>query len=217
MNKISTKERILVVACLVEGNSLRATTRMTGVHRTTVMKLLADLGKACSEYQDKTFRNLTCKRIQCDEIWSFVGCKEKNVPASERRQGRGDVWTWTAIDAETKLVPCWYVGNRDASAAYHFMHDLAGRLANRVQLTTDAHKPYLSAVEDAFGTDIDYAQLVKIYGSPETSQYNAQVRYSPAVRMGARRPRSSASRSTSTFPLPSASATTSRCAWGCAA
>ena len=187
MNKITTEERVRVVACLVEGNSLRATTRMTGVHRTTVMKLLADLGEACSKFQDATFRNLNCKRVQCDEIWSFVGCKEKNVPADERKQGRGDVWTWTAIDAETKLVPCWYVGNRDAGAAYHFMHDLAGRLANRVQLTTDAHKPYLSAVEDAFGTDIDYAQLVKIYGSPETSQYNAQVRYSPAVCMGARK------------------------------
>jgi IS1 family transposase len=148
---------------------------------------LPDLGKACSEYQDKAFRNLTCKRIQCDEIWSFVHSKEKNVPADKRKQGRGDVWTWTAIDAETKLVPAWYIGNRDAGAAYHFMHDLAGRLANRVQLTTDAHRPYLEAVDGAFGTEIDYAQLVKIYGSPETSKYNAQVRYSPAVCMGARK------------------------------
>ncbi len=176
-----------MVACLVEGNSLRATTRMTGVHRTTVMKLLADLGEACSKFQDATFRNLNCKRVQCDEIWSFVGCKEKNVAASEKRQGRGDIWTWTAIDPESKIVPCWYVGLRDAGAAYHFMHDLAGRLANRVQLTTDAHRPYLAAVEDAFGTQIDYAQLVKIYGSPEASQYNAEVRYSPAVCMGARK------------------------------
>jgi IS1 family transposase len=187
MNKLSPSDRVRVVACLVEGNSLRSTVRMTGVHLTTVMKLLADLGNACSEYQDKAFRNLTCKRIQCDEIWSFVGCKEKNVPADKRKQGRGDVWTWTAIDAETKLVPAWYVGNRDAGAAYHFMHDLAGRLANRVQLTTDAHRPYLEAVDGAFGTEIDYAQLVKIYGSPETSKYNAQVRYSPAVCMGARK------------------------------
>ncbi len=187
MNQISTADRVRVVACLVEGNSLRATVRMTGVHRTTVMRLLVELGAACSEYQDKTLRNLSCKRVQCDEIWSFVGCKEKNVPADKRRQGRGDVWTWTAIDPETKLVPAWYVGNRDAGAAYHFMHDLAGRLANRVQLTTDAHRPYLNAVDEAFGTEIDYAQLVKIYGSPETSKYNAQVRYSPAVCMGARK------------------------------
>ncbi len=185
MNKISTEERTRVVSCLVEGNSLRATTRMTGVHRTTVMKLLADLGKACSEYQDITFRNLTCKRVQCDEIWSFVGCKQKNVRKGDKRQGRGDVWTWTAIDAETKLVPAWYVGNRDAGAAYHFMHDLAGRLAHRVQLTTDAHKPYLSAVEDAFGTEIDYAQLVKIYGN--TINQGPEARYSPAQCMGARK------------------------------
>jgi IS1 family transposase len=174
MNKLSSSDRVRVIACLVEGNSIRSTVRMTGVAKNTVTKLLRDLGAACSEYQDKTLRNLTCKRIQCDEIWSFVGCKEKNVPADKRRQGRGDVWTWTAIDAETKLIPC-------------FMHDLAGRLANRVQMTTDAHRPYLSAVEDAFGTDIDYAQLVKIYGAPEASRYNAQVRYSPAVCMGARK------------------------------
>ncbi len=187
MNKLTTEKRAQVLRCLVEGNSIRATSRLTDVAINSVMKLLIDAGTACSEYQDKVFRNLSCKRVQCDEIWSFVGCKEKNVPADKRKQGRGDVWTWTAIDAETKLVPAWYIGNRDAGAAYHFMHDLAGRLANRVQLTTDAHRPYLAAVEDAFGTDIDYAQLVKIYGSPETNQYNAEVRYSPAVCMGARK------------------------------
>jgi IS1 family transposase len=187
MNQLDSKTRAAVVACLVEGNSIRATSRMTGVARNTVDKLLIDLGAACSDYQDKTLCNLTCKRVQCDEIWSFVGCKEKNVPKQEKRQGRGDVWTWIAIDAETKLVPAWFVGNRDAGAAYHFMHDLAGRLASRVQLTTDAHRPYLQAVEDAFGTEIDYAQLVKIYGSPEASKYNAEVRYSPAVCMGARK------------------------------
>jgi IS1 family transposase len=187
MNKLSTEERTRVVAALVEGNSMRAVSRMTGVARNTINSLLVDLGAACSAYQDEHLRNLSCKRVQCDEIWSFVGCKEKNVPADKRRQGRGDVWTWTAIDPETKLVPCWFVGNRDASAAYHFMHDLAARLSNRVQLTTDAHRPYLSAVDSAFGTEIDYAQLVKIYGNPETSQYNAQVRYSPAVCMGAKK------------------------------
>lgn len=166
---------------------MRATSRMTGISRKGVDRLLCDLGAACSEYQDKVFRNLTCKRLECDEIWSYVGCKEKNVPDDQKHQGRGDVWTWIAIDSETKLVPCWYVGNRDAAAAYHFIHDLAGRLANRVQLTTDGFRPYLYAVEDAFGTEIDYAQLVKIYGTPEKSQYNADVRYSPAVCMGARK------------------------------
>lgn len=182
MNKLTTEERTRVVAALVEGNSLRAITRMTGVHRTTVMKLLADLGRACSIYQDRAFRNLTCKRIQCDEIWSFVGAKEKNASAEKKAEGWGDVWTWTALDAETKLVPCWFVGTRDAGAAYHFMHDLADRLAHRVQLTTDGFKPYLSAVADAFGTDIDFAQLVKIYGEgPKT-----EARYSPAQCMGTR-------------------------------
>lgn len=180
MNKLSIENRVRVVAALVEGNSLRAITRMTGVHRTTVMKLLTDLGRACSIYQDRVFRNLTCRRIQCDEIWSFVGAKQKNVSEEKKAEGWGDVWTWTAIDAETKLVPCWYVGTRDAGAAYHFMHDLADRLAYRVQLTTDGHNAYLSAVADAFGTDIDYAQLVKVYGEgPKT-----EARYSPAQCMG---------------------------------
>lgn len=121
---------------------------MTGVHRTTVMKLLADLGRVCSEYQDKVFRDLPCKRIQCDEIWTFVDAKEKNTSIEKKAQGWGDCWTWVAMDAETKLVPTWYLGTRDACAAYHFMHDLAGRLANRVQLTTDGHKAYLNAVEE---------------------------------------------------------------------
>lgn len=183
MNQLSTEERTKVVAALVEGNSLRSITRMTGVHRTTVMKLLADLGRACSIYQDRVFRGLTCKRIQCDEIWSFVGAKEKNTSDEKKAQGWGDVWTWTAIDAETKLVPCWYVGTRDAQAAYHFMHDLADRLAHRVQLTADGHKPYLAAVADAFGTDIDFAQLIKVYGEgPKT-----EARYSPAQCMGAKK------------------------------
>ena len=184
MNKLNTEERTRVIAALVEGNSLRATTRMTGVHRTTIMKLLVDLGTACSEYQDKAFRNLSCKRIQCDEIWSFCGAKEKNVTPEKKAEGWGDVWTWVAMDADTKLIPTWFIGARDAGAAYHFMHDLADRLANRVQLTTDGHKAYLSAVEDAFGANIDYAMLIKIYGNaPE----GAEVRYSPAQCMGARK------------------------------
>lgn len=183
MNKLSTEERTRVVSALVEGNSLRAISRMTGTHRGAILKLLADLGRACSVYQDRAFRNLTCKRIQCDEIWSFVGCKEKNVSAEKKAEGWGDAWTWTAIDAETKLIPCWFVGTRDSGSAYHFMHDLADRLSHRIQLTTDGHRPYLTAVADAFGTDIDYATLTKIYGEgPKT-----EARYSPAQCMGARK------------------------------
>lgn len=156
---------------------------MTGVSRNTIDKLLCDLGRACSSYQDRAFRNLTCKRIQADEIWSFVGAKQKNVSPEKRAEGWGDVWTWVAMDADTKLVPCWYVGTRDAGAAYHFMHDLAERLAHRVQLTTDGFKPYLQAVEDAFAGEIDYAQLVKIYGTTPTTP---ETRYSPAQCMGTR-------------------------------
>ncbi|HEU6447822.1 MAG TPA: DDE-type integrase/transposase/recombinase [Verrucomicrobiae bacterium] len=185
MNKLSKEQQVKVVACLVEGNSLRATVRMTGVHRTTIQKLLVELGAACSAYQDKVFRNLKCQRIQCDEIWSFVYAKDKNVPDDlKNKYGVGSVWTWVALDPDTKLVPCWFVSSRDASAAYHFMHDLSERLANRVQLTTDGHKAYLTAVEDAFGSDIDYAMLQKIYG---VAPQEGEVRYSPAQCMGARK------------------------------
>ena len=183
MNQLTTEERSRVVAALVEGNSLRSISRMTGVHRTTVMKLLAHLGRACSIYQDKAFRNLSCKRIEADEIWSFCGAKEKNTTAATKSKGWGDIWTWTSIDPETKLVPCWFVGARDASAAYHFMHDLASRMANRIQLTTDGLTHYLPAISEAFGMEVDYAQLVKVYGSPEQTE----ARYSPAQCMGARR------------------------------
>jgi len=183
MNKLTTEKRVQVINCLVEGNSIRATVRLTGVAKNTVVKLLADVGRACSIFQDRAFRGLSCKRIQCDEVWSFVGAKEKNTTSETRAKGWGDCWTWTALDPDTKLIPCWYVGTRDAGAAYHFMHDLSARLANRVQLTTDGHKPYLNAVADAFGTDIDYAMLVKIYGEgPKT-----EARYSPAQCMGARK------------------------------
>lgn len=183
MNKLSSEYRARVINCLVEGNSIRATVRLTGVAKNTVAKLLVEVGRACSEHQDKVFVNLPCKRLQCDEVWSFVGAKQKNTTKETREKGWGDCWTWTALCSETKLIPCWYVGTRDAGAAYHFMHDLAGRLAQRVQLTTDGHSAYLNAIQDAFGTDIDYAQLVKIYGEgPKT-----EARYSPAQCMGARK------------------------------
>lgn len=185
MNKLTTSKRVQIVSALVEGNSIRATCRMTGASKNTVTKLLVELGEACSKYQDQAFKNLPCKLIQCDEIWSFVGAKEKNVPKDKKgRFGYGDVWTWTALCAETKLVPCWYVGDRNAGAANHFMHDLAGRLANRVQLTTDGHKVYLNAVEKAFGSGIDYSMLIKIYGA---AQSEGEVRYSPAQCMGAKK------------------------------
>ncbi len=186
MNRLDPETRCRVVACLVEGNSIRATVRMTGAAKNTVVKLLKDLGKACLEYQDKTLVSLPCKRIQCDEIWSFVGAKEKNTTPETREQGWGDAWTWTAICADTKLIPCWYVGQRDASAAYHFMHNLKGRLKNRVQLTTDGHKAYLEAVEGAFGGEIDYAMLIKIYGNVLNGGGN-ESRYSPPICTGARK------------------------------
>ncbi|MEO8129175.1 MAG: IS1 family transposase [Bryobacteraceae bacterium] len=182
MNKLDNAKRVQVVAALVEGNSIRATVRMTGVSKNTIAKLLVELGSACSEYQDSVMRNLPCKRVQCDEIWSFVYAKAKNVKSEMLEDGgyAGDVWTWIAIDADTKLVPCWTIGQRDANAAREFIGDLASRLANRVQLTTDGHKPYLNAAAGAFGNDIDYAMLVKIYG--ETSE--GQKRYSPAECLG---------------------------------
>lgn len=184
MNKLTKEKQRQVVAALVEGNSIRATCRMTGVAKGTVLKLLVDLGKVCAEYQDKVLRNLTCSKIQCDEIWAFVYAKEKNLPKNKEGQfGYGDVWTFTAIDAESKLVPTWHIGNRDIKDATIFMKDLAGRLKNKVQLTTDGHKMYLEAVEDAFGCEVDFSQLVKIYGtSPE-----AEKRYSPAECIGTER------------------------------
>lgn len=177
MNQLSTEKRVQVLKCLVEGNSIRSTCRITGTAKNTVVKLLVDVGKACAEYQNNTFYNLPCKRLQCDEIWSFCYSKQKNVPQKLRGKfGYGDVWTWTAICADTKLVPTWLVGDRSANTGYIFMSDLASRLKNRIQLTTDGNHAYLVAVEDAFGCDIDYAMLIKIYGSsPE-----GQKRYSPA-------------------------------------
>lgn len=179
MNKKSTAERAQIVRCLVEGNSIRSTVRMTGASKNTIAKLLVELGTACAAFQDETLRNIKATNVQCDEIWSFVGMKEKNIPAEKQGEfGYGDVWTWTAMDADSKLMICWHLGMRDAESGSLFMQDVASRLAGRVQLTTDGHKVYLRAVLDAFGTDIDYAMLVKVYGN----DYSTPERmYSPAV------------------------------------
>jgi IS1 family transposase len=183
MNKLTPERRAAVIRCLVEGNSIRATVRMTGAAKNTVAKLLVELGYACSEYQDRVLRNLNCQRVQCDEIWSFVGCKEKNVPEEKKGSGEcGDVWTWTALDADTKLAVSWRVGGRDAETACDFMHDVADRLASRIQLTTDGHNCYLMAVEEAFGGAVDYAMLVKLYGEDSKSE----KRYSPPVCIAAK-------------------------------
>lgn len=182
MNKLSNEKRAQVIAALVEGNSIRATVRMTGVAKNTIVKLLADVGNVCWRYQYDHLRNLNTKRIQCDEIWSFCYAKDKNVPAEHKGElGYGSVWTWTAIDADTKLILSWMVGDRDAGYATEFMHDIKMRLANRVQLTTDGHKCYLEAVEDAFGGEIDYAMLVKVYGT----ERGKEARYSPDKFIGA--------------------------------
>jgi IS1 family transposase len=182
MNRLSTERRGQVISCLVEGMSMRAAGRVNGVARNTVDKLLGDLGDACAEYQDQTLRNLSCSRIECDEIWSFCYAKQKNVPTKyEDEWGYGDVWTWTAIDAETKLVPSWLVGKRDNRDCYTFLADLKSRLRpGRVQITTDGLQSYLSVIEPLFGADrVDYAQLIKMYGEADTDH-----RYSPAACTG---------------------------------
>jgi len=185
MNKLTQAKRVQIIAALVEGNSIRATCRMTGAAKGTVLKLVVDLGKACAAYQDRTLRNLTCKKVQCDEIWSFCYAKEKNVPEEMKGTlGFGDVWTWTAIDADTKLIASYLVGDRTAIYARKFIDDLASRLAHRVQLTTDGHRAYLTAVEQSFGNDVDYAMLDKIYNAPPTDR---TTRYSPAECCGTRK------------------------------
>jgi IS1 family transposase len=183
MTTLSESERAQIVTCICEGNSVRATSRITGFSKNTITKLLIELGDACIAYQDRAFRSLTCKRLQCDEIWSFVYAKDKNLP--EDKQGKfgfGSVWTWTAIDADTKLIPSFAVGERNAATARVFIEDLASRLASRVQLTSDGLKLYLTAVEDAFGADIDFAQLHKVYESTQE-----ETRYSPAKCVGCER------------------------------
>ena len=171
MNRLSREERAKIISCLVEGNSMRSTSRMCNVSINTITKLLVDVGTACALYQNEAMRNLTCKRLQLDEIWSFVGMKQKNIAPNRKGVfGKGDVYTWVAIDADTKLIPTWLVGTRDAEYAQKFVSDLAPRIKGRTQLTTDGHKAYLRAVDDAFGADVDYAMLVKLYGNPEGNQ-----------------------------------------------
>ncbi len=189
MNILSIIKRTQILNLLVEGNSMRSTSRIAGCSINTVTKLLIDVGMACSEYQDRVMRNLTCKRIQCDEIWSFCYSKEKNVaPENKGILGHGDVFTWTAICPNTKLVPSFMVGKRDEEYAHAFIEDLASRLSNRVQLTTDGHRPYLQAIEDTFGNNIDYAMLVKHYSNPSEAKMS-QKRYSPSKFVGADRRR----------------------------
>jgi IS1 family transposase len=171
MNRLSTKQRAQIVGALVEGNRIRATCRMTGASKNTVTKLLSDLGLVCSIYMDRSMRDLPCQRIQCDEIWSFVGCKEKRVPEHKRNEW-GDLWTWVALDADTKLVPTFHVGGRGLYEAHAFMNDLAKRLANRIQLTTDGYNMYVKAVRGAFPAGVDYAQVVKVYGNAESGRYS---------------------------------------------
>ena len=181
MNRLSRSKRATILNLLVEGVSLRATARITDTSINTVTRLLVDAGNACAEYHDQAVRYVRSKRVQVDEIWTFTYAKDKNVPAAKAApEGAGDTWTWTAMDADSKLVVSWLVGPRDAGSAYTLMHDLADRLTTRVQLTSDGLQLYVGAVEDAFGADIDYAQLIKIYGTPR----EPESRYSPATCTG---------------------------------
>jgi IS1 family transposase len=185
MNKLPLDKRTQILQMLCEGSSMRSISRIVGVSINTVTKLLVDAGNACAAYHNETVRGVTSKRVQCDEIWSFCYSKAKNTPDEKKLDGAGDVWTWTAIDADTKLIISYAVGGRDSEYAMMLMDDLRSRLANRVQLTTDGHKAYLEAVEGAFGNDVDYAMLVKIYG--ESAE--GQKRYSPAECCGIRKER----------------------------
>src|SRR5579863_175406 len=182
MNKLTHEQRVQAVNCLVEGCSIRATVRMTGIAKKTVMRLLREVGEVCESYQDQVLRNLRCRRIQVDELWGFNYCKAKNVTPdiAAKVANAGDVWLWVAIDPESKLVPCWTLGTRGAETAFGFIHDLKDRLANRVQLTSDGHRVYLEAVENAFGSDIDYAMLIKVFGRDQ----EPDTRYSPPECIG---------------------------------
>ena len=183
MNQLNTAKRCQIIAALVEGNSINATCRMLGVGKHTVLRLLEDAGCACAAFHDANVRRLRVTRAQCDEVWSFVYAKQKNVTMEQMEQGAGDCWTWTAIDADTKLIISYMLGDRGASTAKAFMQDVASRISNRIQLTTDGHRVYADAVEEAFGSDIDYAMLVKIYG--DTGGKTPERKYSPGICTGA--------------------------------
>lgn len=182
MNRLDNMTRAHVIGCLIEGCSIRATVRMTGVAKKTVLRILVEVGEVCADYQDRVFRNLRCKRLQLDEMWAWIYCKEKNRTEEIARKNpdAGDVWLWVAVDADTKLVPSWRLGQRDVATATDFVGDLAQRVHGRVQITTDALKTYVNVVEDAFGTEVDFAQLHKVY---RASMEN-ETRYSPAKCVG---------------------------------
>jgi IS1 family transposase len=173
----------MVIGALVEGNSVRSTARMTGVGKDAILKLIPDMGAACAAFHNSAVRGVKAARVQCDEIWSFCYAKEKNVPVEKEGTGAGSVWTWTAIDADSKLIISYLCGGRDASWACQFMEDLASRVSTRIQITTDGHRVYAEAVEGAFGMEVDYAMLIKLYGSPSD---NPETRYSPTTCIGIR-------------------------------
>ena len=184
MNKLTSTKRSQVVSTLVEGCSIRSTVRMTGVAKNTVTKLLVDLGAVCSAEQDRLMRNLPCRRLQLDEIWSFCYSKQKNLPVEKQGEfGYGGVWTWVGMDAETKIVPTWVIGKRDAGTARMFIEDLEPRLANGAQITSDGLKVYLDAIDDTFRLNVDYAMLIKMFGD-DTRQ--SEARYSPPQCTGTR-------------------------------
>src|SRR5208282_5914796 len=182
MNRLTNQKRAQVIGCLVEGCSIRATCRISGIAKKTVMRVLVEAGEVCAIYQDQAFRNLRCKRLQLDEMWSWIYCKDKNrtEEIAKKCPEAGDIWLWVAIDADSKLVPSWTLGQRDTRTAVDFVYDLSQRLNGRVQVTTDGHRPYVEAVETAFGREVDYSILQKIYGTPQENE----TRYSPARCIG---------------------------------
>jgi IS1 family transposase len=181
MNRLEALKRAQIIHCLVEGNSIRATVRLTGAAKNTVTKLLVEVGEQCQQFHDKHVRHVSARRVQCAEIWSFIGAKAKNVPEEKKDSGMRDVWTWVAVDAESKLVLSYLCGGRDAEWANEFMKDVASRLTMRVQITSDGQRAYAEAVEGAFGMDVDYAMLIKLYGAP-SEKYDS--RYSPSGLIG---------------------------------